>query len=369
MKVMLSLMKLDIGGAETHVVELAKELKRRGWEVLVTSNGGAFVDELEGYGIKHYTVPLQNKNPKNVAKAFKLLKEIIETEKVDIVHSHARIPSFILGKLHKKMKFPFVTTAHWVFTTKYGLKYITDWGQKTVAVSEDIKKYLMDNYKMPEDDITVTINGIDTDKFSPETDKAPAMQEFGLSDEDNTIVYVSRMDESRSLVAHHLIEAMEKLDPIVENLRAVIVGDGDDFENVKAEAEALNERLGREAVSLAGARVDIAGLIAPANLFVGVSRAALEAMAEAKPVIVAGNEGYIGTFSEDKLQVALDTNFCCRGCEESTADKLSQDIGEFFGMWQEDREKLGTFGRELILKNYSVKRMADDTESVYKKVL
>ena len=40
------------------------------------------------------------------------------------------------------MKFPFVTTAHWVFNTKYGLKYITPWGEKVVAVSEDIKKYL-----------------------------------------------------------------------------------------------------------------------------------------------------------------------------------------------------------------------------------
>ena len=369
MKVLLSLMKLDIGGAETHVIELAKELHRRGWEVIVTSNGGAFVKELEDFGIKHYSVPLQNKNPKNVMKAFRLLKQIIEDENVDIVHSHARIPSFILGKLHKKMGFPFVTTAHWVFTTKYGLKYITDWGQKTVAVSEDIKEYLMVNYKMPESDITVTINGIDTDKFSPETDRKPAMEEFGLNDSDNTIVYVSRMDESRSLVAHHLIEAIKRLDPIVENLKAVIVGDGDDFAKVKAEAEAVNSELGREAIMLAGARVDIAGLIAPCKLFVGVSRAALEAMAEAKPVIVAGNEGYIGTFGEDKLQEALDTNFCCRGCGDSTADKLAQDIGEFFGMWQEDRDKLGQFGRNLILENYSVKRMTDDNESVYKKVL
>lgn len=369
MKVLLSLMQLDIGGAETHVVELAKELKRRGREVIVTSNGGAYVPELEAFGIKHYLVPLQNKNPKNVLSAFRLLRKIIEEEKVDIVHSHARIPSFILGRLWKKMKFPFVTTAHWVFTTKYGLKYITDWGQKTLAVSEDIKKYLMDNYNIPESDITVTINGIDTDKFSPETDGSKVSAEFGLSEEDNTIVYVSRMDESRSLVAHHLISAVEKLDPIVENIKALIVGGGDDYDKVAKEAAEVNARLGREAIVLAGARVDIAELIAPAKLFVGVSRAALEAMAEEKPVIVAGNEGYIGLFNEDKLPDALATNFCCRGCGESDADRLAQDIGEFFGMWSEDRERIGKFGRNLILKSYSVKRMTDDTEKVYTSVL
>lgn len=369
MKVLLSLMKLDIGGAETHVVELAKELKRRGYDVVVTSNGGAYVPELEEAGIVHYTVPLQNKNPKNVVKAFSELKRIIVEEKIDIVHSHARIPSFILGRLHKKMGFPFVTTAHWVFTTKYGLKYITDWGQKTLAVSEDIKKYLMDNYNIPESDITVTINGIDTDKFSPERDPMPAMKEFGLKAEDNNIVYVSRMDESRSLAAHHLIDAMERLDPIVENLRAVIVGDGDDYGKVKEEADALNKKLGRDAVIMTGARVDIADLVAPAKLFVGVSRAALEAMAAEKPVIVAGNEGYIGLMGEDKLDAALSTNFCCRGCGESSAERLAQDIGEFFGMWQEDRAALGRFGRELVMEHYSVKRMTDDTEGVYKSVL
>ena len=61
--ILLSLMQLNIGGAETHVVELAKELKRKGFNVIVTSNGGVYVKELEDAGIKHYAVPLQNKNP------------------------------------------------------------------------------------------------------------------------------------------------------------------------------------------------------------------------------------------------------------------------------------------------------------------
>ncbi|MBO5060588.1 MAG: glycosyltransferase [Clostridia bacterium] len=369
MNILMSLMQLDIGGAETHVVELAKELKRRGHNIIITSNGGAYVEELEKSDIKHYVVPLHSKQPKYVIKAFSVLKKIIIEEKIDLVHSHARIPSFILGKLQKSMKFPYVTTAHWIFTTKYGLKYITDWGQKTLAVSEDIKKYLMDNYKIPETDITVTVNGIDIEKFSADIDKALAEKEFGLNKEDNTIVYVSRMDESRSLVAHQLIEAIVRLDNIVENLKCVIVGDGDDFENVKKEADATNEKLGRNAIMLAGARTDINKIIAPAKLFIGVSRAALEAMACEKPTIIAGNEGYIGLFDEDKLSVGLSTNFCCRGCPESDTDVLTQDIGGFFGLWEEEQAKLAAYGRKTVIENYSVKRMADDAEKVYKEVM
>ncbi len=369
MNILMALMQLDIGGAETHVVELSKELKRRGHNIVIVSRGGVYQAELEAAGIKHYEAPLHSKKPNDMLAAKKILKNIIENEKIDLVHSHTRISSFILGKLHKKMKFPFVTTAHWIFDTRFGLKYLTDWGQKALAVSEDIKEYLMKNYKMPEKDITVTVNGIDVEKFSKDTDKKPVMDEFEIKEEDNLVVYVSRMDQSRSLVAHQLIESVVRLDNIVENLKCIIAGDGDDFENVKKEAFEANNKLGRDAIMLAGARVDIDKLVAPAKLFVGVSRAALEAMASEKPTIIAGNEGYVGLFSEDKLDVCLETNFCLRGCEMSTTDLLAQDIGAFFGLWEEDQEKLGQYGREIVVKHYSVKRMADDAEKVYEEVM
>lgn len=363
--ILLSLMQLNIGGAETHVVELAKELKRKGFNVIVTSNGGVYVKELEEDGIKHYRVPLQNKNPFNMMKATRLLKKIIKEENIDIVHSHARIPSFILGKLHKKMKFPFVTTAHWVFNTGYGLKYITDWGEKVVAVSEDIKTYLMDNYHVPEGDINVTINGIDTDKFSPDTDCADIKQELGIKDDETVITYVSRLDESRSLVAKQLIEVIPELDKKIDKLKVIVVGAGDDFNNVQTMAQKVNSQLGREVIVMTGARTDINKLIAPCKLFVGVSRAALEAMAADKPVIIAGNEGYIGLFDESKLSVGIDTNFCCRGCAGSSGELIKNDILKFFSLSENEQKELGNYGRELIKKDYSVSRMADDSIKVY----
>lgn len=365
LNVLLSLMQLDIGGAETHVVELAKELKRKGINPIVTSNGGAYEAELKEAGIKHYCVPLQNKNPRNMLKSVRLLKRIIKDENIDIVHSHARIPSFILGKLHKKMKFPFVTTAHWVFTTRWGLKYITDWGEKSVAVSEDIKLYLMDNYGVPSGDIQVTINGIDTDKFSPDTDKTEISRELGINETDTVIVYVSRLDESRSLVAKQLINIVPKIDKLVNNLKVIVVGDGDDFANVKSMTARVNKELDRDCIVLTGARTDINKLVAPADLFIGVSRAALEAMAGEKPVIIAGNEGYIGLFDDSKLAVGIDTNFCCRGCEESNEDILLKDIEKFFSLTDEEKHGLAVYGRELIKREYSVSRMADDTIRVY----
>ena len=365
LRILIATMQLGIGGAETHIVELSKELHRQGCNVIVASNGGDYVKELEEVGIKHYRVPLQNKNPLNMAKAAKLLKKIIISENIDIVHSHARIPSFILGRLHKSMGFPFVTTAHWVFNTGYGLKYITDWGEKTVAVSEDIKKYLMDNYKIPSGDIRVTINGIDTDKFSAETECDGIKAELGIKENDTVITYISRLDESRSLAAKQLIEVVPDLDKKIPNLKVIIVGGGDDFSKVTEMTKKANAKTGREAIVLTGPRTDINKLIAPCELFIGVSRSALEAMAAQKPVIIAGNEGYIGLFDETKLDVGIDTNFCCRGCEMSSPELIKRDILKYFSMDKSEQDKIGKYGRDLIKREYSVGRMAEDTLKVY----
>ena len=41
-KILMALMGLEIGGAETHVVELSKELKKQGYDIIVASNGGVY---------------------------------------------------------------------------------------------------------------------------------------------------------------------------------------------------------------------------------------------------------------------------------------------------------------------------------------
>ncbi len=142
--ILMTLMGLEIGGAETHVVELSKELSRKGFNIIVASNGGVYEKELKEFGIKHYNVPMHQRNILKMFHSYRLLKKIIIKEHVDIVHSHARIPGFICGLLYKKLDFVFVATTHGVYNTKMGLKYLTNWGKKVIAVSEDIKNYLIE---------------------------------------------------------------------------------------------------------------------------------------------------------------------------------------------------------------------------------
>ncbi len=369
MKVLMATMKLDIGGAETHIVELSKALKRRGVDVTVASAGGAYEKELEEAGITHIYVPMSGKKPSDVLTSYRILKKLIKQENFDVVHGHARIPCFILNIIRKSVKFRFVTTAHWVFSLKFPYKYMSKWGDRSLAVSEDIKKYLIDNYDIPSKNIRITINGIDTEKFSKNIDWSDVVREFDLSAEMRRIVYVSRMDSDRSLVAHKLIAIAERLNEKIQNLEILIVGGGNDFKNIKAEADKVNADRGKTLVKCTGARTDINKFVASGEIFVGVSRSALEAMAAEKPCVIAGNEGYIGIFSRDKLGISINTNFCCRGCDEATEDRLFEDIVSLMNMDAEKRENLGAYGRQVIEKYYSIETMTDDAMRMYVSVM
>ena len=363
--ILMALTRFDIGGAETHVLELSLELERMGYRVVVVSNGGVYEENLKEAGIKHYKIPLHSKTPMNMAKSLSLLKKVIRDEKIDIVHAHGRIPAFLCGILRKFMHFTFVTTAHWVFDTSHGLKYLSDWGEKVMAVSVDIKKYLMDNYGTNPSDIYVTINGIDTNKFSKDADAKSVIEEFSLSETSKKIVYISRMDEDRAQVAFELAEITPELVKVIPELEIVIVGGGDVFEKLEEKVSRINESIGRRAIVLTGARTDIYKFAALGDWFVGVSRSALEAMACEKPAIIAGNEGYIGIFDEDKLPVSIDTNFCCRGLEQSSPELLLRDLKVLMTNTEEENARLGAYGREIILSHYSLSKMAKDCETMY----
>jgi len=367
-KVLVAIMSLDIGGAETYVLELCKALTKKGMQVYVASNGGAYEPELVACGVIHYKVPLHNKRPFNIIGAYHTLKKIILEHDIRLVHAHARIPAFICGFLQRKLNFRFVTTAHWVFTTKFPYNLLSNWGEKSLTVSEDIKDYLIQHYRVPKDNIYISINGMDTDKFSPET-KPIESDLFDFTSESPCIMTLSRLDKDRSLPALLLIESAPALLERHPNTAIYIVGGGNDFDNVSAKAEAMNTQLGKNVIKMAGSQVDAARWMAASDIFVNSSRSVLEAMATGKPVVAAGNEGYIGLLNEANLPMAMATNFCYRGCGEATTEKLTADLLTILDMPPEKQAAMGAFNREFVLANYSAERMADDSIALYRSVL
>ena len=368
MKILMALQGLEIGGAETHVIELSKEMKRRGHDVIMLSGGGVYLDEVEKAGIRHYTVPVKQRKVMDIIKAKGMIKDVLVKEKPDLVHAHARIPAFLLGSLHKEMGKPFVyvTTAHWTFDTPFLVKHLTNWGEKTLCVSDDIKKYLLKNYpEVKEENIYISINGIDGNKFSKTVSPEKIINEFKLDTTARRIVYVSRLNPAVCAPAYGLIEKAEEINNAVGKVEIVIVGAGDCFDDMKQKAEAVNKKLGRNAVILTGGRTDINEILASADVCVGVSRAILEPMMMEKRCVIAGQEGYLGILTPEKLDTAILCNFTCRGCAKLDFDVLKDDVIKLFNMTDEEAKEVTDYSKYVVETYYSIKKMADDNEKMY----
>ena len=130
----------------------------------------------------------------------------------------------------------------------------------------------------------------------------------------------------------------------------------------------MNERLGFSAVTLVGARTDVADYVAACDLFVGPSRAAMEAMASGKPTIISGSQGHGGIFDESIASAAVASNFCFRGAALPTAEDLAADIERLMRCDAPTLEKLGAYARKFILQNYSVEKMTNSQLAVYEKI-
>lgn len=371
LNILMATMQMGFGGAETHIYELCRALVRDGHTVTVASAGGRYAEMLETCGIRHVTLPLHTKNPIAVLKCRAALKRLIRTEHFDVVHAHARIPAFICGSLQRALHFRFVTTAHWVFRVTPLWRRLADWGDRTMAVSEDIKQYLIDNYGQFADNIAVTINGIDTESFAPGGDCAAVREELALSPSAHRIVSVSRMDESRGKAQLCLARCAERLLAVYPDLEIVIVGDGvlsaerNLLLDVKQIADTLAARYGRRIIFTPGLRTDTPAFLAAGDVFVGASRAALEAMSCGLPTIVAGNEGYIGILDASRRDMARKTNYCCRDCGETTEDKLFADLCALLDASAEKRRDMGDYCRSVIEEDFSAARMARDYEALY----
>ena len=394
MKILLVISSLESGGAETHVCSLAAALTAKGHKVAVAAESGRLCAEIESCGASFFALTEVNRSVKGSFKTLSEMKKIIRSFRPDIVHAHTRITAFICGILHKRHKFRLVVTTHALYQRNRIYDRASVWGDRTVAVSEDIKGSLISDFSLTAEKITVIGNGVDTELFSPkdiggEEEDATCLfgQElsarscesllFGKSRNGRSInvVFVSRLDSDCSLTAELICFIAPNIAAFYPNVSFHIVGGGSELERIRRLADDANAKLGLTgrnipAVNVLGDCDDVATVLKEADIFVGVSRAALEAMSCDVPVILSGNEGYLGILNGDKLPDAEKSNFCCRNNPLPTSDRLYADIMSLCRMTEEGGESLKSLKmREYVKQNHSISDMAKRTEEVYRSAM
>ena len=267
MKVLLLAGKMENGGAETHIFELASGLIKRGHSVTLASSGGRCARELEKKGVSCATLIMHKRSLIALMRAYAGLYRLISEESFQIVHAHTRLTAFLAHGICKRKGVPLVTTAHAKFRMGMATDVLSKWGEATVAVSQDIKQHLVRQGKVYADNVTVIPNGIDTDLFSPN----------GRETEPK-ICFLSRLDSDCSATAYALCRIAADVAQRYEGVRIFIGGDGEELSGVRQAAEAVNRQTEKETVTVVGRVICVPEFLRGATVFVGVSRAALEAM-------------------------------------------------------------------------------------------
>jgi glycosyltransferase involved in cell wall biosynthesis len=164
MKVIQILPELNAGGVERGTLEVGRYLVQQGHASIVISNGGRLVPQLESEGSRHITLPVHKKRLRSL-KQVKVLRQLFEQERPDIIHLRSRVPAWLAWLAWRTMdprtRPRLVTTVHGFNSVNAYSKIMTR-GEAVICVSNSLKEYVLKHYPdVPAGKLTVIHRGVD----------------------------------------------------------------------------------------------------------------------------------------------------------------------------------------------------------------
>ncbi len=380
--VMQILPSLQNGGVERGTIDVAIALKKDGFEPIVVSSGGIMVYQLREAGIRHIDAPVNVKNPFKIRKNIDLIVDLIEQNKVDIVHVRSRAPMWSAYFACKKTKTKLVTTVHgtyslnflwWKnFPIKRAYNAIMLRADAIIAVSNFIKAYLFKNYrkkdeKFPLQNFFVVQRGVDLKYFdSSKVSKnhiIDLIKKWNLPEDKKIILMPARFTAWKG--HEFLIDALEK---VQQDFCCVMVGSDHGHKKFRKKLEQqIVEKNLAEKVRIVGVCREMSVAYALSNFVVCPSvkpeafgRVAIEAQSSSRVIIATRIGGSLETIIDGKT-----------GFLVSVGDSLhfSELIEKALAMPKSELDEMGRAGRKNVEENFSNEKMCKETIDIYRSVL
>ncbi len=103
---------LDAGGAERTTLEMTRAIIAAGGRAIVATSGGRMTGAVEAAGGRVAMMPVQSKNPIEIAANASRLAALIRAERIDLIHARSRAPAWSALWAARQTGVPFVTTWH-----------------------------------------------------------------------------------------------------------------------------------------------------------------------------------------------------------------------------------------------------------------
>lgn len=280
---------VHLGGDTKCILKLCKEFIKEN-NVFIASEDGILKSKFEELGIKHFTlVDVENRNFLNVCKNIMLIRKIIKDNKIDIIHSHHRMTTLYAKIISIFTKVKVIHTVHAFTDDKKILTHFILKNTKVIAISEGIKRNLIDIYKIRNSNINLIYNTIDFE----ESDEAISEELINAKKNGYFCVgSIGRLVEIKGI--NFLLMAAKESSKLDNKIKFFIIGDGPLEENFK---KYIKENNLESSVYLLGRKSNIKehirmlDLIIQPSLSEGLGLSAIESLSQGKPIIVSDIPG------------------------------------------------------------------------------
>ncbi len=296
----------------------------------------------------------------------KAMYQVAKSHDIKLIHSHEFAMNLHATLLSQISGIPSITTVH-------GKKYYSDKWQRRltyryiskhsnlVAVSKDLKQFLIDEIGIKEESVEVLPNGIDIDKFKPQqTVRADTRQELGIKDDQ---ILIGAIGNLYPVKGHsYLLDAASLVCKRHPEAIFMIAGRGELESDLRAQAKNLGIE---NNLLFLGFRDDVHRLLQAMDIFAmsslseGLPVSILEAMASRTPIVATEVGGIPEVIVQGK------TGYLAHS---QSADSLAKGLIKCVGEQALTNEMIGR-AYELVVSKHSLLSMLNEYEKLYKRLM
>ena len=382
-RVLRVIARLNMGGPAIHVASLAAGLETRGYHTTLVAgtlargeDSMAFVAERLGVSIVSVPEMAREVAPLLDARSVRQLAGLIRELRPHVLHTHtakagaiARAaavlaadarPPIVVHTFHGHVLKGYFGPGRTAFFRQVE-RTLARASDVLVAVSPEVRDDLVELGVAPREKFTVVRLGIPlAERLGDPTSDLDYRGLYGIPREAFVVGWVGRMTGVKDTSA--VLDILRSTRDLGVDAVLCMVGDGPERDGLEARAHELG--IARH-VYFVGYQADVAGYYRLFDAFVlpsvneGTPVSAIESLASGTPV-VANRVGGV----PDVVRDGLDGFLVEPGDVEGAASRLADLAAD-----PERRAQLGESGRRRVLRRYSVERLVDDVDRLYRSLL
>ena len=273
MHVVQALVALNVGGSELVATELTEHLVKTGHRVTVIAASGPLQARIDASGAGHLAWSIGRKSLTTLMY-IRHLTQWLRHERPDVLHVHSRLPAWIcwlaMQRIEPSQRPVFITSVHGHYSiNRYSA--IMARGDRVVAVSHDIRKYILRNYPVADPAQIVTIHGGTNPQFFTNGYRPDAswfsrtFNEFPALKHKRWLCLPGRL--SRYKGHGVFIELLAALAQEFPDVQGLVVGKAKPGSRYRSELEGLAGRSGLlDRITFTGVRLDIRDWMAASEI-------------------------------------------------------------------------------------------------------